>query len=105
MGFLIEGIKTRDADGVINIRGCDDGTIEYVKWVTSVNSKTGEENANWSPYKFYASLEQALDKLFRMRVCNRDAKTLEELIRNVREEREALHEEFQSHLLNTRRKR
>jgi hypothetical protein len=39
-----------------------------------------------------------------MRVCNRDAKTLEELIVNVKEERASLHEEFASHLIKNKRR-
>lgn len=105
MGFLIEGIKTRDGEGVINIRGCDDGSIEYVKWIVSINGKTGEETASWNPYKFYANVYQAIDKLFRMRICNRDAKTLEELLKNVKEERELLHKEFEGILSQSRPRR
>ena len=104
MGFLIEGIKTRDGDGSVTIRGCEDGNIEFVKWVVSTNTRTGEDTSGWAPYKYFASIEMALDKVFRMRVCNRDAKTLEELIVNVKEERASLHEEFASHLIKNKRR-
>lgn len=105
MGFLIRNIKTRDGEKVVNFRGCDDGVVEFVRLSIQTDKETGEEKEVWVGYKFYNSIEAALDKLFRMRVCNRDAETLQELLVNVKEERELLRKEFESQLLNPIRRR
>jgi hypothetical protein len=108
MGFLIRNIKTRDGEGIVNIRGCDDGCVEFVRISMTAEivdkEKTGNEVELILPYKFYNSIESALDKLFRMRVCNRDATTLQELMQNVKEERELLTTEFSSQLLTRKRR-
>jgi hypothetical protein len=105
MGFVIKNIRVGGGLDPIHIRGADDGCVEFFKINKVINKDTGEESEIQASYKFYSSLEAALDKVFRMRVCNRDAKSLEELIANVKEERIALHEEFASTLLSNRRRR
>jgi len=105
MGFLIKNISVRDEEKVIHIRGCNDGYVEFVKPVIQIDKDSGVEKEIWVGYAFYTNIEQALDKLFRMRICNRQADTLQELLNNVREEREALHKEFESSLTATRKRR
>lgn len=105
MGFLIKDIKTREGNETIIIRGCSDGTVEFVKEVTQTDKDTGEEKLVLVPYKFFSLIDNALDRLFRMRVCNRDAATLQELLANVKEEREAIRKEFEGILPQSRKKR
>lgn len=104
MGFLVK-VKTREEQNEIVIRGCEDGSVEFVREITSVDKDTGEESIILAAYKFYSNIDLALDKLFRMRCCNRDASTLQELLVNVKEERELLRKEFEGILPQSRRRR
>jgi len=104
MGFLIKA-KTREGNNEVIIKGSNKGGVEFAKEVTSINEKTGEEQTVLVGYNFFASIDMALDKLFRMRCCNRDAETLQELLANVKEERRLLHEEFEGILPQARRAR
>lgn len=87
MGFMIK-LKTRDEDNEITLRGNDDGTVDFVK---EVNTATGLQ---LQPYKFFSSIESAVERIFKVRVNNREATTLEQLLKNVKEEREELRKEF-----------
>ena len=104
MGFLIRDIKTRDGEGTVILKGNDDGTVEFCRPSMQVDSKTGETVEVMVGYKFFALLDNALDRLFRMRVCNRDATTLQELLVNVKQERELLQKEFEG-IIPVRRRR
>lgn len=99
--------KTREGDGEIIIRGTNDGQVEFCREVNVLDPETKKPTGEVSlqPFKFFAAIEHAIDKLFRMRVCNRDANSLEELLSNVKEERELLHNEFEGIFPQSQRKR
>ncbi len=88
MGFLIE-VSTGE-DGRLWLRSQDDGTVEFCRMTDFKDKETGKIKTMPVPYKFYPSIDSALDRLFRMRVNSRNASTLQELLQNVREEREEL---------------
>lgn len=96
MGFLIE-VSTGE-DGKLWLRGQDDGNVEFCRMVDLKDPKTGKMKPTPVPYKFYPTIDSALDKLFRMRVNSRNATTLQELLQNVREEREELRVLFTSEI-------
>jgi hypothetical protein len=98
MGFLVKVQIRQGNDGVI-LRGNEDGSVDFVKEIDS------EKGLIYSPYKYFATIESALDRVFRMRCNNRDAETLQELLANVREERELLKKEFEGILAAPRPKR
>lgn len=87
MGFLIK-LKTRCEDQEVMLRGNDDGSVDFVKTVEMSGKPT------LVPYKYYTSILTAIDAIFRLRVNNREASTLEELLKNVKEEREFLNNEM-----------
>ncbi len=76
-------VKTGDA-GVVTLRGCSDGTVEFCKWVDVKDPLTKEVKPALVPYKFYASIEQAFERVSRMRVASAAATDLKELIHAIR---------------------
>ena len=87
MGFIIR-LKTKCENEEIILRGNDDGTVDFVKEVPS------KDTFIIQPYKFFSSIENAIERIFKMRVNNREASTLQELLINVEQEREELRNEF-----------
>lgn len=87
MGFAIK-LKTRCEDQEIQLRGNEDGTVDFVKEVVMNGKPT------LVPYKYFTSIVTAIDAVFRMRVNNREAGNLEELLKNVKDEREFLKNEM-----------
>lgn len=87
MPFLIK-LKTRCEDQEVQLRGNENGSVDFVKEV-EMNGKP-----TLVPYKYYTSIVTAIDAVFRMRVNNREASTLEELLKNVKDEREFLKNEM-----------
>lgn len=93
MGFQIE-VSTGDAGPVV-MRGCEDGTIEFCKWQVKKDKETGEETGReLVAYKWYASLEQAWERVFRMRVCSSNAATIKELVQAVKQTRAEIRAEL-----------
>jgi hypothetical protein len=83
MAFEIKlhiGVKAgTDKKEKITIRGADNGTIEFCKTVM-MKDKDGDKVPTLVPFSFYSSLENAFDKILKLRVCRSDATTLEELL-------------------------
>jgi len=92
MGFQIE-VKT-GAEGKVVLRGCEDGTIEFCQWRDVKNKDTGLVVPTLTPYKWYTSLEQAFERVFRMRVASADATTIKELVAAVKSIRKEIKEEM-----------
>ena len=82
MGFQIE-CKTGDA-GPVTLRGCSDGTVEFCKWVEQKDKDTGEMKPVLVPYKFYANIVQAFDRIARMRIASAQANDLKELVAAIK---------------------
>ena len=57
----------------------DEQNYEVCKLSSRKDRDTGEECDEWVPFKFFASLEQALSRIIDMKVRASDARTLEEL--------------------------
>lgn len=66
------------------IRGCEDGVVELCKWGTLTATKTQEAREGWCAYKWYASPEQAFNRVMQMRVGRTMASTLQELVEAIR---------------------
>lgn len=92
MGFTIE-VKTGDM-GPLTLRGCADGTVEMCKWGESTNSETKVKTPALIAFKYYASIEQAFDRVFRMRVASSHAATLKELVADIKRIRVDIKEEM-----------
>lgn len=91
MGFTID-VKTGE-EGIVTLRGCSDGTTEFCKWsdVKEKDKETGEITitSQLVAYKYFASIEQAFNKIARMRIGSSNATTLNELateIKNIRKD-------------------
>jgi hypothetical protein len=82
MGFAIE-VKTGE-QGTVTLRGCSDGTVEMCKWGDKKDAGTGVATPTLIAFRFYASIEQAFDRVARMRVTSYDADTLKELVEGIR---------------------
>lgn len=82
MGFQIE-VKTGDAGAVI-MRGCSDGTVEFCKWGEATDSVTKEKRPALIPYKFYANIEQAFNRVFSMRVASCEADNIKDLVTGIK---------------------
>lgn len=82
MAFQIE-LQTGDAGPVI-LRGCEDGSIEFCKWVEQKDKETGDMKPVLVPYKFYANVQQAFDRIARMRIASAQAKDLKELVTAIK---------------------
>ena len=93
MGFEIR-MKTRDGDGEVILRGNNDGSVDFCREADGLDSEKNPIKV-MQPFKFYSTLDMAINRLFKMRICNRDASTLQELLANVKEERELLAKEFE----------
>ena len=70
------------------LQGNDDGTCDLCKWVKT--KKEGEDITILIPFKFFTSLPSALERVFEMKVCMRDATTLKELMESIHQERKWL---------------
>lgn len=92
MGFTIE-VKTGE-EGIITLRGCSDGTVEFCKWKDEKNKDTGEVIPLLVAYKYYASIEQAFAKIARMRIGSADATSLAELTEAIRVIRKDIKQEM-----------
>ena len=82
MAFQIE-TNTGDA-GPVTLRGCSDGTVEFCKWVEQKDKDTGEMKPVMIPYKFYANIQQAFDRIARMRIASAQANDLKELVTAIK---------------------
>jgi hypothetical protein len=102
MGFRIS-VKTRNGTEEVIMSGNDDGTVEFVKELTVKVADTDQTKITYAPYKYFMNIDSAIDRIFRMRCNNRDADTLQELLKNVKEERELLQKEFSGQFPATRR--
>jgi len=82
MAFQIE-VKTGDAGPVI-LRGCSDGSVEFCKWVDKKDKDSGKVSAELVAYKFYANVQQAFDRIARMRIASAQANDLKELVTAIK---------------------
>lgn len=94
MGFVVR-MKTRNGTEEIIMRGNEDGTVDFVKEITTTDKETNKKSIVLNPYKYFVNIDSALDRIFRMRCNNRDAETVQELLANVKEERGLLRKEFE----------
>jgi hypothetical protein len=95
MAFEIK-INTGEA-GEVWLRGCSDGTVEMCKWETLKPLKDQDPNEvreGLVPFKYYADISQAMNKVMRMRIGSANATTLTELISEVRNIRKDLQKEL-----------
>lgn len=92
MGFQVE-VKTGDAGPVV-LRGCADGTVEFCRWAEVIDPKTKIKGPQLVPYKWYASIEQAFERVFRMRVASYDAQNIKDLVAGIREIRAEIKKEM-----------
>jgi len=92
MGFEIE-VKTGDGGPVV-LRGCADGTVEFCKRVEVKDTKTGGVSSGLQPYKFYANIEQAFNRIFSMRVASSTASDIKELVAAIKIIREDIKREM-----------
>ena len=94
--FQIE-IKTGEA-GTVTMRGCSDGTVELCMWKEKKekDKDTGEITVTpyLEPYAFYASVEQAFNKIARMRIASSNATSLQELAEAIRTIRKDIKQEM-----------
>lgn len=90
MGFEIE--VDAGSEGKLWLRGCPDGTVELCKW-GNITVKPGEPSREGlCAFKYYANPSQAFDKVFRMKVASCDAKSLQELVTEIKKIRKELTE-------------
>lgn len=82
MGFEIE-LKTGEAGNVI-LRGCGDGTVEMCRWQDTKDPKTKQPVTILVPFKYYASIEQAFERVAKMRIGSSTASDIKELIHAIR---------------------
>lgn len=92
MSFQIE-VKTGDA-GTVIMRGCADGTVEFCKWGETNHKETGSVRAQLVPYKFYANIEQAFNRILSMRVSSYEADNIKDLVQGIRAIRADIHKEM-----------
>jgi len=86
-------IELTIGEKVVVLRGNEDGTVDLCHWVP-IRNKEGEMIDTPIPYKYFASIQSALQRVYEMRVCIRDATTLEKLLEHIKEEREWLRKEL-----------
>lgn len=82
MAFIIE-VKTGDA-GTVIMRGCPDGTVEFCKWGEQTDTATKTKKPALIPYKFYANIEQAFNRVLSMRVSSYEADNIKDLVQGIR---------------------
>lgn len=104
MGFQIR-CKTRNGEQEVIMRGNDDGGVDFVREIELTDKDTGKTKINLASYKYFSNIGSALNRLFEMRIANRDASTLQELLANVKEERELMQKEFERAPEATQRRR
>lgn len=96
MGFTIK-VKTGE-EGDVVLRGCSDGTVEFCAWhdVKEKDKETGEITIKPQlvAYKYYASVEQAFNKIARMRIGSATATSLQELTEAIRDIRKDIKREM-----------
>lgn len=92
MLFQIE-ISTGE-EGKVTLRGCADGTVEFCKWQDSTDKDTKEVTTSLVPYKYYADVSQAMNKIMRMRIGSTNVTTLKELVLEIKNIREDLKKEM-----------
>lgn len=94
--FQIE-VKTGE-EGNIILRGCSDGCVEFCAWrdVKEKDKDTGEitTKPQLVAYKYYASVEQAFNKIARMRIGSSNATSLQELTEAIRDIRKDIKREM-----------
>ena len=87
MAFQIE-VSTGE-EGKVILRGCADGTVEFCKWIEKkeTNKDTGEvtHTPELCAYKYYVSIEQAFNKIARMRIGSSNATSLRELTEAIKQ--------------------
>ena len=85
--FQIE-VKSGEEGNVI-LRGCSDGTVELCRWAErkDKDKETGEITVTpyLEAYAFYASIEQAFNKIARMRIGSSNATSLKELTEAIKQ--------------------
>ena len=89
--FVIE-IKTGDA-GPVTLRGCSDGTVEMCGW-KEAKQDDGTYKSSLIAFKWFASIEQAFNRVARMRVSSYDAKNIADLVKGVKAIREDINREM-----------
>lgn len=83
MAFQIT-CNTGDAGPVV-LRGCSDGSVEFCKWIEQKDKATGEMKPILVAYKFYANIQQAFDRIARMRIASAQANDLKELVAAIKQ--------------------
>lgn len=76
-------------EGKVILRGTSDGTVEFCRWSErkDKNKDTGEitTTPELIAYKYYASPEQAFNKIARMRIGSCNATSLQELVEAIKQ--------------------
>lgn len=92
MSFQIT-VNTGEEGNVI-LRGCSDGTTEFCKWIDDKDKDTGIVTPRLTAYKYYASPEQAFNKIARMRIGSSTATSLQELVEAIKNIRKDIKKEM-----------
>jgi len=92
MGFQIE-VNTGEAGPVV-LKGCPDGTVAFCKWQEVKDRNTKEVKPVLVEFKWYASIEQAFQKVARMRVCSASANDIKGLVEAIRAIRDDIKKEM-----------
>jgi len=82
MGFEVK-VKAGDA-GDLWLRGNSDGGVEMCKWGDITNPKTKEVTQGLIPFKWYSNIQQAFDRVARMRIASAQANDLKELVTAIK---------------------
>ena len=82
MGFLVP-VHTGEFGEVV-LRGCADGCIEMCQQKMVVKEKGAPPEETLVAFKYYASPEQAFNRVLQMRVGSSQASTLKELVEALR---------------------
>lgn len=80
--------------GPVTLRGCSDGTVEMCAWKEEKDKDTGEMVSRLVPFKWFANISQAFDRVARMRVASANAATLKELVAEIKKIREDIKHEL-----------
>lgn len=94
MGFAIK-MNTGEA-GEVWLRGCEDGCVEMCRMETiAANVKKGTaEREALVPFKYYANIEQAINKIISMRIASSKATTLKALLDDIKAIRAGINKEL-----------
>ncbi len=85
-------VEIKIGSETVTVRGNEDGTADLCHWV---DMKHGDEiTPTLIPFKFYASLYSCLQRVLEMKVNRKHIFSLNELITEIKAERDWLRKEF-----------